>query len=138
MISNGSSNAADAKDAHILVLDAKIKELEHNRKKEEVVLSTNVTVRPNMIAEWRSTNSGPTMIKEDKDWWWCPKHRNKKVLRARHKPEEHGKRFQLQKKEEIEAATGTTSNDKPNANMKLALSSSIKTDIFTMGMLTEE
>ena len=83
-------------------------------------------------------NIGPDVSKEGKYWWWCPKHRNRKGLHACYKDEDHGKPFQLRKREDIEASVGTTSNDEPNAIRKLVLCRSMKTDLLTMGMLTED
>ena len=91
-----------------------------------------------MIAEWRNKNSGTTINKEVKDWWWCSKYCNGRGLHACHKSEGHEKPFQLRRREEIVAAIGATYNDKPNTSRKLKLSCSMKTSLLTMGILTEE
>ena len=79
-----------------------------------------------------------TMNKEGKDWWWCPKHRNGKGFRARHKHKDHGKPLQLRKREEIAADAGTDSNYEHNTSRKLALSRNMKIALLKMGMLTDE
>ena len=56
----------------------------------------------------------------------------------RHEPGDHGNNFNYEKRGEVEASAGATSNDEPNASSKLTFSSIMNAALFIIGMLTEE
>ena len=145
---------SDPKDAKIIALATKVEHLEAQMK-----LSANATEQKPpfkrnyegagvgnnskylTIDSWRMKKTEPTIQKEGKTWYWCPKHVSTgkyEGLYVTHKPEDHEEwaknrnRFKRREKKDDDTKESSKDNSTLKENEKsLTLSNSLKAALLT-------
>ena len=142
----------DPKDAKILALTTKINELVEQQSKVLALATAKHDTfstsgdkknanRTLSIAEWRKVKGAPMVQRDDKTWWWCPKHvltGHYDGLYVTHKPEDHDE-WQQRKDARNKARNngGVAADTKPvSEEKKLALTDSLKAALLTRCDLT--
>ena len=89
------------------------------------------------ISEWRKSKTfGEEVFKDEKQYYWCPKHQDGKGLYVTHHPLDHGKQpreWSHTRKKGSEPATSGNEGDK-----KLQLAESMKAALTSNGFSNEK
>jgi len=133
VVTTGSWDAVDAKDARVMDLSTQLELLSKSTSPNSVPSQPTYDT-----PVWRKKKGEPIIEKDNKTWHWCACHQQGQGLCVRHKPVECNIMKRVKRREKTDREPNRATETPESSDRKRTLSREMKATLLTLGTFTEE
>ena len=133
MVTTGTWDAVDAKDARIMALSDQLEVLSKSTSPKSVPSQPTYD-----MPAWRKKKGEPTIEKDNNTWHWCACHQKGQGLCVRHNPADCNNVRRVKRREKTDREPDRATETPESSDRKMTLSIELKASLLTLGTFTEE
>ena len=133
MVTTGTWDAVDSKDARIMALTTQLEVLSKSTSPKSVPSQPTYD-----IPAWRKTKGELTIERDRQTWYWCQYHQKGQGLYVRHKPADCNNMRRVKRREKTAREPDRETETPESSDRKMTLSKEMKAALLTLGTFTEE